>query len=128
MSRMITVVHKENNFFAHEMEFRSRDSVDAHITKYGIYTIGGRNSPKYGKTSYQGRVLNDHLYLFQLQKFRRKVETVTNKQGDPIRVNGKQKRDPIRKSHWKLKVFKFPLDRVIEAKQGLRTFKIKLFA
>jgi hypothetical protein len=77
--------------------------------------------------SYDGKTLS----LYTAQKLRRKVEHQPLKR-KPRNVKG-QTFPPlnyspvlVREAHWELRIFRFPMDRIVSAKQLLHTFRIVL--
>ena len=124
MTRMITIVPRENNFLYSEFETATKQGIESRMSNYGNTCFGGRTGQ-----SYNGRVKNGFIFLYTAQKFRRKNKTVY-KFGKAKKRNGANNHnfttEIIRRSHWKVRVYKFPLDRVITADQGLRTFKISI--
>ena len=124
MTRMITVVPRENNFFYYGFETNTKDGILARMANYGILTFGGGRNSKYN-----GRVKDGFIFLYTAQKLRRKTKIVplTKKHTKKTGENEKKfKTEVIRNAHWKVRVYKFPLDRVISAVQGHRTFKISI--
>lgn len=124
MTRMITVVKNEDNFRYTSFITQQKCGVESRMCNYGLYTFGGSR----GK-SYSGRVSLDgkFIFLYTAQKFRRKCEHKIIKPSKRAKVQEVRKEStPIRQAHWEVKVYKFPLDRVIEAKQLERTFKITI--
>ena len=126
MPRMITVVPRPNNFLHASFEVPTKRSLEARMSNYGIYSFGGGRNH-----SYQGRVKDGFIYLYTAQKLRRKTKTTykfaTTKHKKRDGANNHNfKTEVIRHAHWEVRVFKFPLDRVISAKQEARTFKISI--
>lgn len=124
MPRMITVVPRPNNFLYSSFEVSRRGDIDYRMANYGHITFGGTR-----EKSYSGRVKDGFIYLYTTQKFRKKTQIVplTKKHTKKNGTNGdKFKTEVIHRAHWKVRVYKFPLDRVINAKQENRTFKITI--
>ena len=126
MSRMITVVKKPDNFLYKTFETAQKAGIDAVMSSYGFFTVGGSR----GK-SYRGRVSvnKEFIFLYTAQKFRRKTKMVplTKKHKVKNGANDKKfKTELVRHAHWEVRVFKFPLSRIIEAKQESRTFKVTI--
>lgn len=124
MPRMITVVPRPNNFLYSSFEVARKRDIEYRMANYGITTFGGSRDK-----SYNGRVKDGFIYLYTTQKFRKKTKVVpltkkhTKKTGENA---NKFKTEIIHRSHWKVRVYKFPLDRVITANQGVRTFKVSI--
>ena len=124
MTRMITVVPREDNFLYSKFETSTKQGVESRMAKYGITTFGGKRGQ-----SYAGRVKDGFIFLYVAQKYRRKTQTIplTKKHQVKNGANARKfKTEVLRRNHWKVRVYKFPLDRVIEAKQLARTFKISI--
>ena len=127
MTRMI-VIADTPNFLHASFEVRTKDSIYHKMTSYGNYSIGGRRA---GSSSWSGVVdhRGENIFLYVAEKLRKKTKVVpltkkhTKKTGDNA---NKFKTEIIRRNHWKVRVYKFPLDRVISAEQGNRTFKVTL--
>jgi len=121
---MITVVPREDNFLYNSFETSTKRDIEYRMANYGITTFGGKRGQ-----SYNGRVKNGFIFLYTAQKFRRKTKLVPLTKKHQVK-NGanasKFKTEILRRNHWKVRVYKFPLDRVIEAKQLARTFKISI--
>ena len=123
MTRMITVVPRENNFLYSSFEVRTKESIEYRLAQFGgVYTCGSKRGQ-----SYSGRVKDGFIFLFIAEKFRRKAahSIVPHGHRAKNRVTIKES-TPLRDSHWKVRVYKFPLDRVISAKQLTRTFEISI--
>ena len=123
MSRMITVVKKPDNFLYSAFETSQKAGIDSVMSSYGFLTVGGK--------SYRGRVSanKEFIFLYTAQKFRRKTKVVplTKKHKVKNGTNDKKfKTELVRHAHWEVRVFRFPLSRVIEAKQESRTFKVTI--
>ena len=124
MTRMITVVPREDNFLYSQFEVPTKHSLESRMANYGITSFGGKRGQ-----SYSGRVKDGFIFLYTAQKYRRKTQTIPLTKKHQVK-NGanasKFKTEVLRRNHWKVRVYKFPLDRVIEAKQLARTFKISI--
>jgi hypothetical protein len=123
---MITVVPRPNNFLHASFEVPNKDSLESRMANYGIYTCCASRDK-----SYRGRVKGDFIYLYTAQKLRRKTKTTYKfSTSKPKKRNGANNHnfvtEVIRHAHWEVRVYKFPLDRVISAKQETRTFKISI--
>lgn len=122
MPRMITVV--PNNFLHTTFEVTRRIDIDYRMAYFGNLCSGARKG-----SSYSGRVKDGFIYLYTTQKFRKKTKIIpltkkyTKKTGDNA---NKFKTEIIHRAHWKVRVYKFPLDRVVKANQENRTFKITI--
>lgn len=124
MPRMITMVPRQDNFLYSTFEVSRKRDVEYRMANYGITAFGGKRGQ-----SYNGRVKDGFIFLYTAQKYRKKTQVVpltkkhTKKTGEN---SNKFKTNIIHRGHWKVRVYKFPLDRVITADQGLRTFKITI--
>ena len=128
MTRMITVVKKEDNFRYTTFETGTKAGIESRMASYGTYSAGGNRR---NGTSYYGRVSGnkEFIFLYTAQKFRRKTVHTIKKPGKKDKIQQTQRiSTPVRAGHWKVQVFKFPLDRVITAKQESRTFKVTITA
>ena len=124
MTRMITVVPREDNFLYSTFETPNKRGLEYRMANYGLYSFGGKRGQ-----SYNGRVKDGFIFLYTAQKFRRKTKIVPLTKKHQVKTGAnatKFKTEVLRNNHWKVRVYKFPLDRVIEAKQLARTFKISI--
>ena len=124
MTRMITVVPRQDNFLYNTFDVGTKRSLENRMANYGCISMGGKRGQ-----SYSGRVKDGFIFLYTAQKFRRKTKIVPLTKKHQVK-NGanasKFKTEVLRNNHWKVRIYKFPLDRVIEAKQLARTFKISI--
>ena len=124
MPRMVTIIPQENNFLYSEFKTQTKQQAEANISKYGMFSVGGKPGQ-----FYRGLVKNGYIFLYTAQKFRRKTQLVPLTKKNKVK-NGanesKFKTEVLRPNHWQIRVYKFPLERVIEATQLNRTFKVVL--
>ena len=123
MTRMITFVDTPN-FLHSTFEVRTKSGIHSKMAQYGNYSFGGSRG-----RSWNGVVDRDskNIFLFTAQKLRKKTKVVplTKKHTKKTGANAnKFKTEIVRHGHWEVRVFKIPLDRVISAGQGCRTFKV----
>ena len=130
MSNMIEFAPRPNFLYAN-FHTTTKSQIFERMSQYGAYSCGySRESSYSGVVPMTGK--RDFIFLFTAQKFRRKTKVVLrNAQAKkPTVKNGtnasKFRTEEIRRGHWEVRVFKFPLDQVIEAKQLKNTFRVKL--
>lgn len=128
---MIKRIVSEDKFLFASFTVKTKDGVEARMAQYGNYVSGGVNNRvgNIPSTKYWGRVKGDFIFLFHAQKFRRKTE-------QQIIIPGKRAKNQevkkvstkIRDSYWEVNVYKFPLSRIISAKQNIRNFNVTISA
>lgn len=135
MTRMITFVPIDDTApkMVLDKEVKTKDSIHYLMSSYGIHASGGRRLQSGKFSSYSARVDRDHkfVYVYHAEKRRRKVEHVPIVRGKHNKKNytnpeDRYKPNKVRDSHWRVRVFKIPMDRIIEVKQLARTFKAVL--
>lgn len=123
MSRMITLA-PQPSFLHKELAVHSKNAVYTQMANYGHYTMGGSREHRYnGVVSRDGK----HIFLFTAQKVRQKVLH------QPIKHSKKNSHVAprytpvkVRSNHWDVRIFKFPMDRIVNAEQLQRTFRVTL--
>ena len=112
-----------------EKDVKTKYAVESLMASYGTFASGGKRQPDGKFSSYHGRVDRDHkfVYVYHAEKRRRKVEHVPIVRGKHSTKNYTNTEDrytpkKIRDSHWHVRVFKIPMDQIIELKQFARTF------
>lgn len=135
MTRMITFVPNDEMSpkVVLDKEVKTKDAIHCLMSSYGIHASGGRRLQSGKFSSYSARVDRDHkfVYVYHAEKRRRKVEHVPIVRGKHNKKNytnpeDRYKPNKVRDSHWRVRVFKIPMDRIIEVKQLARTFKAVL--
>ncbi len=135
MTRMIKIVQTDDNAVkvVLDKQVKTKESILALMSSYGALASGGKRLQNGTFSSYTGRVdrQNSCVYVFHAEKRRRKVEHVPIVRGKHNKKNHTNPEDrytpkKVRDSHWRVRVFKIPMDRIIEVKQMNRTFKAVL--
>ena len=129
MTRMIEFA--KPNFLYTSFEVRTKSEIPYKMANYGIPTIGSHTVDNV-RSNFNGIVDRKHeyVYLFHAEKQRKKTKVVQIVGKNPKRKNGanteKFETQFVRHGHWKVRVFRFKLDRVHAAQQLTRTFKVKV--
>lgn len=122
MARMISFT-KPKSYEYSSFEIRNKHELDVKFN-YGIFTqtigsvINGKRISIFGRMSFDGK----HLFAYTAQKFNKKSE----QKQKIVRGKNTTQSKMIRNAHWKIKVFRFPVERVVDFKQQNNTFKITL--
>lgn len=118
MSRMIKVL-PEPSFKICETTVKRKEQISSLMARYGIYTIGGTRNG-----DYCGWVNKGEITLYHAQKLRRKVKhTKIPRSKKNTHVEPRYAPTLVREGHWKVTIFRFPIARVVSAKQEARTFR-----
>jgi hypothetical protein len=123
MARMITIA-PQVSFLHNEASVHSKNAIYTKMANYGNYCMGGGRNNRYnGVVSRDGK----HIFLFTAQKLRRKVQHKPIKRSKKnAHIEPRYKAVKVRDAHWNVRIYKFPMDRVVTAEQLNRTFRITL--
>ena len=124
MSNMIKHVKQ---YTVKEFQTQNLATAERRIADNGLFSIGSKRNEADGKSyPIRGRISidNKRIYLYTVQKVRRKVARTPL--AKPGKFGKKYTTEVLRCGHWKVRIFTFPMESVISAEQGKRTFRVLL--